>query len=92
MHCNTGCDCHLTRQFHEFALDLQTDAEGNFYYGKGTTPGRGGPKFDLWSIHNGAFIKVSKDGSKLDVIARGLRAPNGIAIGQGIRHRGLVAP
>jgi len=78
---NFNSDIHLTRHFHEFALDLQTDAAGNFYFAKGATPGRGGPNFDLWSIHNGAFARVSKDGTKFDVVARGLRAPNGIGIG-----------
>ncbi len=78
---NFNGDVHLTRQFHEFALDLHTDSQGNFYYAKGATPGRGGPNFDIWSLHNGALIKVSKDGSKMDVVARGLRAPNGMGIG-----------
>jgi glucose/arabinose dehydrogenase len=74
-------DMHLTRHFHEFMLDLQSDAAGNLYFAKGSTPGRGGPNFDLWSIHNGAFFKLSKDGAKLEVVARGLRAPNGIGVG-----------
>lgn len=74
-------DIHLTRQFHEFALDLKRDKAGNFYFAKGATPGRGGPNFDLWSIHNGGFFRLSPDGKKLDVVARGLRAPNGIGIG-----------
>ena len=74
-------DIHLTRQFHEFALDLKRDQAGNFYFAKGATPGRGGPNFDLWSIHNGGFFRLSPDGKKLDVVARGLRAPNGIGIG-----------
>jgi hypothetical protein len=74
-------DIHLTRHFHEFALDLQNDAAGNLYFAKGGTPGRGGPDFDLWSIHNGGFFKLSPDGTKLDIVARGLRAPNGIGIG-----------
>ena len=74
-------DCVLTRHFHEFSHDLQTDAEGNFYYAKGATPGMGGPNFDVWSSHNGCFFKLPKDGSRLEVVARGLRAPNGIAIG-----------
>ena len=74
-------DMHLTRHFHEFALDLQSDAAGNLYFAKGCTPGRGGPNFDLWSIHNGCYFKLSPDGRQLDVVARGLRAPNGIGIG-----------
>ena len=47
---NFNSDMVLTRHFHEFALDLQTDAAGNFYFAKGCTPGRGGPNFDLWFI------------------------------------------
>lgn len=74
-------DIHLTRHFHEFMLDLQRDAAGNLYFAKGGTPGRGGPNFDLWSIHNGGFFKLSPDGKNLEVVARGLRAPNGIGIG-----------
>jgi glucose/arabinose dehydrogenase len=74
-------DMHLTRHFHEFALDLQSDAAGNLYFAKGGTPGRGGPNFDLWSIHNSCFFKLSPDGKRLEVVARGLRAPNGIGIG-----------
>jgi hypothetical protein len=74
-------DIHLTRQFHEFALDLKRDKAGNFYFAKGATPGRGGPNFDLWSLHNSCFFRLSPDGKKLDVVARGLRAPNGIGIG-----------
>ena len=78
---NFNSDMVLTRHFHEFALDLQTDAAGNFYFAKGCTPGRGGPNFDLWSIHNGCFFRLSPDGKDLHVVARGLRGPNGIGIG-----------
>ena len=74
-------DMHLTRHFHEFALDLQSDPQGNLYFAKGATPGRGGPNFDLWSISNGGYFRLSPDGKKLDVVARGLRAPNGIGVG-----------
>ncbi len=76
-----NADIHLTRHFHEFALDLKRDRVGNFYFAKGATPGRGGPDFDLWSQHNGCFFRLSPDGKQLDVVARGLRAPNGIGIG-----------
>jgi len=73
-------DAAISRHFHEFAMGLETDKDGNFFYARGATPGRGGPNFDLWALHTGCFLKVSKDGSKMDVIARGLRAPNGIGI------------
>lgn len=78
---NFNGDFILSYHFHEFMMDLQTDAEGNFYFAKGGTPGVGGPNFDIVTPHNGAFFKLSKDGSKLDIVARGLRAPNGIGVG-----------
>ena len=73
---NFNNDCVVTDNYHEFALDLQTDKAGNFYYAKGSpwTPTN-------WSQHQGTMIRVSKDGSKLDVIATGLRAPNGLGMG-----------
>ena len=69
-------DCVVTDNYHEFALDLQTDAAGNFYYAKGSpwTPTNTSP-------HQGTMLRVSKDGSKMDVIATGLRAPNGLGMG-----------
>ncbi|MEI6233086.1 MAG: DUF6797 domain-containing protein [Planctomycetota bacterium] len=78
---NFNNDFILSYHFHEFMMDLQTDAEGNFYFAKGGTPGVGGPNFDVVTPHNGCFFKLSKDGTKLDIVARGLRAPNGIGVG-----------
>jgi hypothetical protein len=73
---NFNNDCVVTDNYHEFALDLQTDSKGNFYYAKGSpwTPTSTSP-------HQGCLLKVSKDGSKLEVFATGLRAPNGVGIG-----------
>ncbi len=73
---NFNNGCVVTDNYHEFALDLQTDKAGNFYYAKGSpwTPTN-------WSPHQGTMIRVSKDGSKFDVIATGLRAPNGLGMG-----------
>ena len=78
---NFNNDFILSYHFHEFMMDLQTDSEGNFYFAKGGTPGVGGPNFDIVTPHNGCFFKLSKDGKKLDIVARGLRAPNGIGVG-----------
>jgi len=73
---NFNNDCIVTDNYHEFALDLQTDSKGNFYFAKGSpwTPTNTSP-------HQGCLFKISKDGSKFEVIATGLRAPNGLAIG-----------
>ena len=73
---NFNNDCVVVDNYHEFALDLQTDKAGNFYYAKGSpwTPTNQTP-------HQGTMIKVSKDGSKFEVFATGLRAPNGLGMG-----------
>jgi glucose/arabinose dehydrogenase len=73
---NFNNDSIVTENYHEFCLDLQTDRAGNFYYAKGSpwTP-------DVRTPHQGTVLKVSKDGSKLEVFATGLRAPNGAGMG-----------
>jgi glucose/arabinose dehydrogenase len=73
---NFNNDSVVTDNYHEFALDLQTDRAGNFYYAKGVP----------WeptatSPHQGVMIRVSKDGSKFEIVASGLRAPNGLGMG-----------
>jgi hypothetical protein len=57
-------------------MDLQTDSEGNFYYAKGSPW-----EPTVTSPHQGCLMKVSKDGAKLEIIATGLRAPNGVGMG-----------
>jgi glucose/arabinose dehydrogenase len=69
-------DTVVTPNYHEFCLDLQTDTAGNFYYGKGAP----WPP-TVQSPHQGTMIKIAKDGSKMEVIATGLRAPNGSGLG-----------
>ncbi|MFM7150168.1 MAG: heme-binding protein, partial [Gemmataceae bacterium] len=68
-------DHQVTEHFHEFAMGLQTDADGNFYYAKAA-------RHALKAIvpHHGTLLKVSKDGSKTEIIATGFRAPNGVCI------------
>ncbi|HEX3134345.1 MAG TPA: hypothetical protein VHX44_12275, partial [Planctomycetota bacterium] len=73
---NLNNDCVVTDNYHEFALDLQTDKAGNFYYAKGSPwPPQ------VTSPHQGCLMKVAKDGSKLEIFATGLRAPNGMGMG-----------
>jgi hypothetical protein len=73
---NFNNDTVVTANYHEFCMDLQTDAAGNFYFFKGApwSP-------EVKSPHQGTCLKVSKDGLKLEVFASGFRAPNGSAIG-----------
>ncbi len=78
---NFNNDCIVTKSFHEFALDLQTDREGNFYFAKGGPVRPGGRGWQQITNHNGCVLKVSKDGSKFEVFATGVRAPNGMGMG-----------
>ncbi|MCU0866445.1 MAG: hypothetical protein MUC36_21895 [Planctomycetes bacterium] len=71
---------YITPAFHEFAFDLQTDAAGNFYFSKGAPVNPGGRGFMKIVPHHGAILKVSKDGSSIETVATGLRAPNGIGV------------
>ncbi len=68
-------DHQVTEHFHEFAMDLQTDPEGNFYYAKAARHG----KTALVPQH-GTLLKVSKDGARTEILATGFRAPNGVCL------------
>ncbi len=68
-------DHQVTDHFHEFAMGLQVDAEGNLYYAKSGRHAR-----EALVPQHGTLIKVSKDGSKSEIIARGMRAANGVCI------------
>jgi hypothetical protein len=74
-------DAMITTNFHEFTFDLHTDPEGNFYFIKGGPVRPGGRGWDKVTPHHGCIFKVSSDGSKLEVVARGFRAPNGMGVG-----------
>lgn len=78
---NFNNDVQVTPGFHEFALDLHTDPEGNFYFAKGGPVNPGGRGWGPLSEHNGCIFKIAKDGSKLEVFATGVRAPNGMGVG-----------
>ena len=68
-------DHQVTEHFHEFAMGLQTDAQGNFYYAKSG-------RHALTAIvpHHGTLLRVSKDGSKTEILATGFRAANGVCM------------
>ena len=73
-----GCfndDAQVTENFHEFAMGLQTDAAGNFYYAKSARHG-------LKAVvpHHGTLLRVAADGSKTDIVATGFRAANGVCV------------
>jgi hypothetical protein len=68
-------DHQVTDHFHEFAMGLQTDKEGNFYYAKSARHAR-----EALVPQHGTLIKVSRDGLKSEIIAKGFRAANGVCI------------
>lgn len=70
-------DCGVTPAYHEFAHDLQTDSQGNFYYLKGSNLG------GAVVPYHGSLIKVAKDGKSSEVWTTGFRAPNGMTVGPG---------
>ncbi len=72
---NFNNDHQVTEHFHEFAMDLQTDAAGNFYYAKAARHG----KVAVVPQH-GTLLRVSPDGLKTDILATGFRAPNGVCV------------
>ena len=65
-------DTDVSNGFHAFNFDLQTDSQGNLYF---TKPGR----YTDYS-QPGALLKLSPDGKDIEVIARGFRVPNGMAV------------
>jgi len=69
-------DHQVTEHFHEFAMGLETDREGNFYYAKA-----GRHALDGVVPQHGTVLKVSKDGKRSEILCDGFRAPNGIGIG-----------
>ncbi|MBX3444823.1 MAG: c-type cytochrome [Planctomyces sp.] len=68
-------DHQVTEHFHEFAMGLQTDAEGNFYYAKSA-------RHALPAVvpHHGTLLRVSRDGSTTTILANGFRAANGVCL------------
>ncbi|MCX6926055.1 MAG: c-type cytochrome [Verrucomicrobia bacterium] len=73
---NFNNDCMTSEHFHEFALDLKLGPDGNFYYIKCACHG-----LPASHPHHGTLLRVSRDGSKLEVVARGFRAANGLGVG-----------
>ncbi len=68
-------DHQVTEHFHEFAMGLQTDSSGNFYYAKS-----GRHALDSVVPHHGTLLRVSADGLHTDILATGFRAANGVCL------------
>lgn len=65
-------DLVITGADHAYAMRLERDAAGNFFFLKSGAP-----------PHGKSLLRVTPDGSKLDVIATGFRHPYGMGVSQG---------
>jgi putative heme-binding domain-containing protein len=72
---NFNSDHQVTEHFHEFAMDLQADSDGNLYYAKGARHG-----LPAVVPQHGTLLRVASDGSRTDILATGFRAPNGVCV------------
>jgi hypothetical protein len=72
---NVNNEPGLTLQRHEFVMGLDTDPKGNFYFS------RSGHYVEAKTKANCVVYKMTPDGKKLDVFARGFREPNGVCVG-----------
>jgi hypothetical protein len=72
---NFNSDHQVTEHFHEFAMGLQTDAAGNFYYAKSARHAR-----TALVPQHGTLIRVSPDGRSSEIVATGFRAANGVLL------------
>ncbi len=65
---NFNNDCKVTENGHAYTTNLETDADGNFYYCKCADG----------TAHGGTVLKVDRYGKQLDVVATGIRNSNGL--------------
>ncbi len=72
---NLNNDHQVTEHFHEFAMGLQTDEAGNFYYAKSARHAK-----TAIVPHHGTLLKVSPDGESTEILANGFRAANGVCL------------
>lgn len=70
-------DHQVTEHFHEFAMGLQTDVAGNFYYAKS-----GRHALDSVVPQHGTLLRVSHDGGSTEILATGFRAANGVCLNE----------
>lgn len=68
-------DHQVTEHFHEFAMGLEVDAEGNLYYAKSARHALPG-----LVPHHGTLLKVRRDGAGTEILATGFRAANGVCV------------
>jgi hypothetical protein len=68
-------DHQVTEHFHEFAMGLQADAAGNFYYAKSARHAR-----TALVPQHGTLLRIDADGAATAILAHGFRAANGVCL------------
>jgi putative heme-binding domain-containing protein len=68
-------DHQVTEHFHEFAMGLQVDTDGNFYYAKAARHG-----LPAVVPQHGTLLRVGRSGESTEILATGFRAPNGVCL------------
>ncbi len=68
-------DHQVTEHFHEFAMGLQRDSDGNWYYAKSACHAK-----PAVVPHHGTLLRVSADGRSTDILTTGFRAANGVCL------------
>ncbi|NNJ25300.1 DUF6797 domain-containing protein [Alienimonas chondri] len=77
-----NADLDIIGQPHAYAMGLETDAEGNFYFLKSGSAS---------TKQGGCLVQVTADGAEMKVVATGFRHPNGIGLSpEGSSFAGLV--
>ena len=66
-----NADLDILGEPHAYAMGLETDGDGNFYFLKS------GP---AETEHGGTLARVAADGSELTVLGTGFRHPNGVGV------------
>ena len=68
-------DHQVTEHFHEFAMGLQRNTNGDYFYAKSA-------RHALKAVvpHHGTLLRVASNGDSTDIIATGFRAANGVCL------------
>jgi hypothetical protein len=79
---NFNNDVMAATNFHAFTMNLETDSAGRFHFAKATPwpPAPLGVPAEI-TPHHGVLFRMPPDGRGLEILATGLRNPNGLGIG-----------
>jgi glucose/arabinose dehydrogenase len=80
---NVNNDVMAATNFHAFTMNLETEGDGRFLFAKATPwpPVVRGVPAEI-TPHHGVLLRTSSDDSGLEVLATGLRNPNGLDVGR----------